>query len=187
MSVFINDPLEIVMDVFRERYPEVEVKVWLYYFPEDMASHGFGEGQRPAGLCGSPVNGGHPHLILLDAGTPYEYMTGSLVHELAHAVVGMEPPPYNGPHEHGPAFRKVFMELYGAYMQALLTPENQAKHPPDWAQLEASDALLASDSVALMDRANTEIMEAIEREEAEEVSCDQEAPLDGDDTGDGGQ
>lgn len=170
MSVIINDPLKIVMEVFESLYPGMNVSIWVYYFPEDMAGHGFGEGERPAGMCASQVTEdklNQRHLILLDAGTPYEYMTSTLVHELAHAVVGQEPPPYNGPLEHGPEFRRVFLQLYGAYMEALMTPENQAKHPPNWAELEASDAMMATDSQALMSRANEEIMDAIEAEDSE--------------------
>lgn len=80
------------------------------------------------GLCvhGRFEQDGEPvecNLILLNVSQTLEEMIETLAHELAHAAVGLESPPHDHPHAHGPAWQKEFEAIQAEYRNRLrVTP-----------------------------------------------------------------
>lgn len=133
-TVIANDPLALVWRVFRERHPDVQVDIFLHEFAgypdgtgptaDDLAAIKAEHGDEceiapfPMGACVVNENGGRI-IILMDHRQPYSQMTETLAHELAHAVVGIEPPPHDHPHAHGPAWQAEYDAIQAGYMRLL--------------------------------------------------------------------
>lgn len=96
-----NNPIQILMEVFDELYPDVEIEVC---FMSGMREYETGDGEK--GVWGITYPDSKPIAIDIAGELPVEHLPEILAHELAHAVTYKE-----GLEDHGPEWDAVFDEL----------------------------------------------------------------------------
>lgn len=174
------------MDCFKEAHPEIQIELYLYYFPELGAEENPSENIKDAPEGSDPglkyeylgqaikfecEQTGHiKNMILINASLAYDMMTEVLCHELAHIAVGKEPPPHDTEHSHGPLWKAKFDQLFELYNQRLCN----IPCPPGWKELE--NGFIAKDDEDSIGEYSplkeTETEAEIEIEEYEFCKCD---------------
>lgn len=94
------DPVCILLDIARRRYPDIDIVVGIYSEPLSM------EGAK-YGVC-SISNTRREAVIQLNAEQPYGEIAATLAHELAHAKIGIDFPKLQ---PHGTRFKAELLSL----------------------------------------------------------------------------
>lgn len=108
MSVFFNDPFEIVAEAFKNRFPGVE---YIAQVEPDMHDK---EGYTVYGATVFPDDGS-PAIVGISAAIPYMDMIEVFAHELAH--VGCNSIYGESCNDHGAEWAEVFEYLNEEYMR----------------------------------------------------------------------
>lgn len=109
MSVFVNDPFEMIADIYNDLFSDK------YY----VAQYGYAEGEvkemDAKGETFFPDDGGTP-VITLFVNVPMEHLPEIFAHELAHVAVGIE-------HEHDEVWEKAFDDINKEYIRRMEASE----------------------------------------------------------------
>lgn len=108
MSVFMNDPFEIVAEAFERRYPGVEYMAQIKPALSDRKGRAiYGETVLP--------DDGSPALVSISAAIPFQDMIEVFAHELAH--VGCNSVYGEACDDHGVEWAETFEYLNEEYMR----------------------------------------------------------------------
>jgi len=105
MGVFVNDPFEMIFEVFRELHPEKGCRI---FWTDELKAD---NGEDVCGVTIFPDDGSRP-CVYVNANVPVCHATEILAHELAHVAVGIED-------EHGAAWEQAFEAIHAAYCKRI--------------------------------------------------------------------